>query len=401
MNSGDIPVLIRVGQLSKAYCRTLKRSLWYGMQDIAAEIMARDRSRASLRPDEFWAVEAANFMVRRGECLGVIGHNGAGKTTLLKLLSGLVKPDRGRVELHGRVGALIELGSGMSPVLTGRENIYVIAAVLGLTKRETDRRFSSIEEFADIGDFLDAPVQSYSSGMKVRLGFSVAAHLDPDILLIDEILAVGDAEFRVKCYNRIDELRDRCAVVFVSHAMPHVARLAKRTIVLNRGRIIFDGNTTQAIEAYNRTVRVQSRDRLGSGEARITSFEILTEGSQEAPTVAYGSEVRMRLDMKSTIPIEAAIVDIVFHSIDGVLAAECNNFVRPVELSLKSGRPTIVHITIPCFSLNPGRYAVSALLMSSDMTKHNDWLRNLCTVNVVGERPALANQQFVARWKVV
>jgi len=148
----DGDVLARVTGVSKAFCRTLKRSLWYGIQDIASELLIRDRSAADLRRGEFWAVNDVSFEIRRGECLGLIGHNGAGKTTLLRLLSGLIKPDRGRIEVRGRVGALIELGTGSNPILTGRENIYVSAAVLGLSKRETDKRLNSIIEFADLDD---------------------------------------------------------------------------------------------------------------------------------------------------------------------------------------------------------------------------------------------------------
>src|SRR5688572_2013798 len=210
-------VLVRVEGVSKKYCRDLKRSLWYGLKDTAADLVGRSSS-DGLRPDEFWAVDGVSLELARGECLGLIGRNGAGKTTLLKMLNGLMKPDTGRIEMRGRVGALIALGAGFSPILTGRENVYVNGAVLGLSKREIDEKFDEIVDFAEIGDFIDAPVQSYSSGMQVRLGFAVASHINPDILLVDEVLAVGDAGFKIRCYNKMFEIRDRTAIIFVSHS---------------------------------------------------------------------------------------------------------------------------------------------------------------------------------------
>ncbi|HRZ50305.1 MAG TPA: ABC transporter ATP-binding protein, partial [Bacteroidales bacterium] len=176
--------LITVDHISKKFCRSLKRSLWYGMQDIGNELMGRQRS-DELRKNEFWAVNDVSFQLKRGGCLGLIGHNGAGKSTLLKMLNGLIKPDRGSITMQGRVGALIELGTGFNPILTGRENIYNNGAVLGFSRKEIDAKFGAIVEFSEIGEFIDTPVQNYSSGMKVRLGFSVATEVDPEVLIID------------------------------------------------------------------------------------------------------------------------------------------------------------------------------------------------------------------------
>ena len=213
--------LVQVKGVSKKFCRDLKKSLWYGVRDIAAELNPfQSRNEESgdkqieagksispiyqaLRAGEFWAVKDVSFELRRGECLGLIGRNGAGKTTLLKMLNGLIKPDHGRIEMHGRAGALIALGAGFNPILTGRENIYVNGAGPGLTKREIDEKVDEIIDFAEIKEFIDSPVQSYSSGMQVRLGFAVATALRPDILLLDEVLAVGDAAFRGKCFQRV------------------------------------------------------------------------------------------------------------------------------------------------------------------------------------------------------
>lgn len=229
-------ILIRAEAVSKKFCRSLKKSLWYGMQDLGNELCGRSHGgKGRLRPDEFWAVKDVSFELRRGECLGLIGRNGAGKTTLLRMLNGLIKPDQGKIEMRGRVGALIALGAGFNPVLTGRENIYANASVLGLPKKEIDVKLQEIVDFAEIGDFIDVPVQSYSSGMQVRLGFAVASSLHTDVLLLDEVLAVGDRSFRNKCYRRIQEKRSKCGIIFVSHNIHDIQRVSDRGILLEKG----------------------------------------------------------------------------------------------------------------------------------------------------------------------
>ena len=198
-------VLIKVEHLSKKFCKDLKTSLWYGVKDLYSNITGNSKVRA-LRPKEFWAVKDINFELRRGECLGLIGHNGAGKSTLLKILNGLINPDEGKITIKGKVGALIELGAGFNPILSGRENIYNNGAILGFTKKEIDNKVEAIIDFSEIREFIDMPVQNYSSGMKVRLGFAVAAQMEPDVLIIDEVLAVGDLGFVLKCFKTIDTI---------------------------------------------------------------------------------------------------------------------------------------------------------------------------------------------------
>lgn len=202
-------VLVKVDNVSKRFCHSLKRSLWYGLQDLGSEIgghrhgggsgLPQSSANVQLRPDEFWAVKDVSFELRRGECLGLIGRNGAGKTTLLKMLNGLIKPDTGRIVMKGNVNALIALGAGFNPILSGRENIYTNASILGLNSAQTGQKLEEIVEFSEIEEFVDSPVQTYSSGMQVRLGFAIATALNPDILILDEVLAVGDQRFRSKC----------------------------------------------------------------------------------------------------------------------------------------------------------------------------------------------------------
>lgn len=234
-------VLIKVENVSKKFCMNLNRSLWYGIQDIIFGMFGKSQERI-LREAEFWSVKDISFEVRRGECLGLIGHNGAGKSTLLKMLNGLILPDAGRIEMHGKIGALIELGAGFNAMLSGRENVYNNGAVLGFSKAEINEKFDAILAFSELGEFIDMPVQNYSSGMKVRLGFAIAAQMEPDILLIDEVLAVGDLGFVLKCFKQIDSLLPNTALIFVSHSMPMIARICNQIILMDHGKVEYQGN---------------------------------------------------------------------------------------------------------------------------------------------------------------
>jgi len=243
-------ILVDVQNVSKKFSLDLKTSLRYGATDILKGTLGM-KIEKKLRKKEFWAVQDVSFKLRRGECIGLIGHNGAGKSSLLKVLNGLYAPDKGQIVMRGKVGALIELGAGFNPILSGRENIYNNAAVLGFSKKEVDQKIQSIIDFSEIEDFIDMPVQNYSSGMKVRLGFAVAAHLEPDILIIDEVLAVGDLGFVLKCFKKIDELLPKTAVIFVSHNMPMVSRICNEIILMDHGKVEYQGSeTSKGIELY-------------------------------------------------------------------------------------------------------------------------------------------------------
>ena len=193
-----------------------------------------------------------SFELRKGETLGVIGANGSGKSTLLKLLNGIYMPDAGKITINGKVGALIQIGAGFNPMLTGRENIYINASILGMSKEEVDKNFDYIVEFADIGDFLDMPVKNYSSGMYVRLGFAIAVHSEPDILLVDEILAVGDRNFQIKCFRKMHELKKKqeISIVMISHNEYTIREYTQRCVVLNDGKMLFYGDSEDAISLY-------------------------------------------------------------------------------------------------------------------------------------------------------
>ena len=247
----DKEVILSVEGVSKKFCRDLKRSLFYGVQDITTDLLGLKKSNPSLRPKEFWALDNVSFQLCKGEALGLIGKNGSGKSTLLRIIAGLIKPDKGQVRVKGRVAPLIALGAGFNPILTGRENIYANMSILGLSKKEIDAKFDEVVEFAEIGDAIDSPVQSYSSGMAARLGFASAIHTEPDILLIDEVLAVGDIKFRAKCHRRLAALREKkTAFLLVSHQSQAILNVCESSVYLSQGKLLAFGETNSVMTQY-------------------------------------------------------------------------------------------------------------------------------------------------------
>jgi lipopolysaccharide transport system ATP-binding protein len=353
-------VLIRVEGLSKKFCRDLRTSLRYGAADLTREIVGKPRTH-ELRPKEFWAVNEVSFELRRGEVLGLLGHNGAGKTTLLRILNGLIKPDGGRVELRGRVGALIALGAGFNPILTGRENIYINAAVLGMRKEEVDARIDEIIAYSEIGEFIDTPVRNYSSGMSVRLGFSVAALLiKPDILFLDEVLAVGDIGFTIKCLNTVRSLAADSAVVLVTHSMLHVSSFCSRAIVMDHGRVILDAdNPADAIERYFELSK-HNEHIGGIGGIRLNGFQVIVNGAvstTEHPVVPQGALVEVAVDFDVLEQVEnGARMGVVVSD-----ASMGHLLTVPVQ---KGGQSAVFHagkhrvrIPLGVFDFNAGRYS--------------------------------------------
>ncbi|MDJ0688718.1 MAG: ABC transporter ATP-binding protein [Xenococcaceae cyanobacterium MO_188.B32] len=247
----DSEVVLSVQGVSKKFCRDLKKSLFYGVQDITSELLGIREKSETLRKKEFWALKDVSFELRRGEALGLVGKNGSGKSTLLRIIAGLIKPDTGSVEIKGRVAPLIALGAGFNPILTGRENIYANMAILGLSKQEIDERFDAVVDFAEVGEAIDAPVQTYSSGMAARLGFASAIHTEPDILLIDEVLAVGDIRFRAKCNRKLSKLREKgTSFILVSHNSNLILNICRESVYLSSGQVIDSGDTDSIISKY-------------------------------------------------------------------------------------------------------------------------------------------------------
>jgi ABC-type polysaccharide/polyol phosphate transport system ATPase subunit len=302
--------LIEVRGVGKKFCRSLKRSIWYGLRDLGAEAIGRRDDRSTLRRDEFWAVRQASFDLYEGETLGLIGPNGAGKTTLLRILHGLITPDEGRVTVRGRMQALIALGAGFSPVLTGRENIYVNASILGIPRRQVDQRFDEIVAFAGIPEFIDSPVQTYSSGMAVRLGFAVAAHLEPDILLVDEVLAVGDEGFQVKCLNKIGELKaNGTAIILVSHNTHTISSYCDRVLVKSAQRHDLFTDVAAGIREYKRLVHPAMDGGIEKHSSGGPGIDFLRVDIPKTD-IELGGDFRLRLHYRATRAYDDVEIDI-------------------------------------------------------------------------------------------
>jgi ABC-type polysaccharide/polyol phosphate transport system ATPase subunit len=377
----DREMLVRVEGVSKKFCRNLKKSLWYGVQDVVGELNPFRRAPGSsptnasvspnasgsasqpsslsefpeprLREGEFWANQAISFELRRGECLGLIGHNGAGKTTLLKMLNGLIKPDTGRIEMQGRVGALIALGAGFNPILTGRENIYVNGSILGLSKREIEEKMDEIIDFAEIRDFIDSPVQSYSSGMNVRLGFAVATALNPDVLILDEVLAVGDRRFRAKCMARISRILERAAVILVSHDDAQIRQKCDHVVWLVKGRSQYVGPTEKGLDLYSRASRagVPNAIILQPPALSVETELNVTSGDQGMTLTAA-----VKIECEHDVLIDYAVATI--EAEGGMPAAQ--KIPHGLPILLRTGMNNLV-VQFDNLQLAPGSYHFSLL----------------------------------------
>lgn len=271
-------VTVDVEGISKKFCRRLRRSLAYGMSDLAKEMLGRPHQGERLRQDEFWAVRDVSFTVRRGETLALIGRNGSGKSTTLKMLNGVLWPDIGRITVRGRVQALLELGAGFIPVLSARENVYINAAMLGMPREDVDRALPEIMEFAGLEDVLEMPLQSFSSGMKTRLAFAVATQLDPDVLLLDEVLAVGDLAFQEKCMRRMEAFRRRNkSIIFITHNLYQVEAMCNSAVWLEGGQVVSNGRSIDVVRDYldaqERRTIAEAKAEGGGHRARATAAE--------------------------------------------------------------------------------------------------------------------------------
>ncbi len=317
-----------------------------------------------LQEREFWALKDISFQLKHGEALGIIGPNGSGKSTILKLISGILTPNAGKIRVCGRLSSLIEVGAGFHPDLTGRENIYLNGAILGMKRKEIDEKFDEIVEFSGLADFIDTPVKRYSSGMYARLGFSVAAHIDPDILLIDEVLSVGDAGFQAKCLLKMHDVVSRGAtLLFVSHNVTQVTRLCHTVIVLGRGEIVYRGDPHGAIKTYYDLVSSVSRTTGGSGfsspaDLGISVIPVDSSGCQVS-SVPFGAPIRLLADCTLPPGFPESYLTIKIRGYTGenyiILNSERGN------ITLKPGHQRFVCQLTPCY-LFPNAFKVTVSL---------------------------------------
>lgn len=316
-----------------------------------------------------WALRDLSFEIKQGETTGIIGHNGAGKSTLLKILSRITEPSSGYADIYGRIGSLLEVGTGFHSELTGKENIYLSGSVLGMTKVEIRRNFDEIIDFSGIEKFLDTPVKRYSSGMQVRLAFSVAAHLDHEILLIDEVLAVGDAEFQKKCLRKMDEVAHTGrTILFVSHNMSHIQKLCQETLVIDKGRLFFQGDTHEAINKYLSRFEMKKRSgslkdtprKKGFGiECRFTDCTLKNSEYQSASMLKFGETFSVLLEIASPksmkdLEIVLSLESTLYSNIVKTLSGNQNMFFKT-----KKDIPLPINVEFDDIKLNPGEYYFS------------------------------------------
>ena len=382
---------VRVDHLWKKYCHNLRLGIGYALKDLVVDSLGLQSDRSRLRPGERWSLQDVSFTLRRGQCLGLVGANGAGKSTLLKIINGLIKPDVGEVRVCGRVGALIEVGAGFHPQLTGRENVYLNGSILGMSREEIDHALESIVDFAGLdGGTLEAPVRTYSSGMVVRLGFSVAIHCNVDVLLIDEVLAVGDMNFQAKCLNAIGGLREKgTTIVLVSHNLNHIAGWADHCLVLSDGRCLAFDSPTPAIQAYADRMQelrlmAESQTRLrppaGSGRVRIlrTTFR---QGGQGRDGISAGEPLELTVDVAAQDALGDTELDLkLFGPADRLLVGASSRY-RDQTVSLPAGRSTI-RAEFPPVPVNSGYLRPSVALWTAGRAELLDWHEGLpCVVH--------------------
>jgi lipopolysaccharide transport system ATP-binding protein len=363
---------VRVDGVSKKF------TLHTEKRNSVKERLVRGRARTD---GDFWALQDVSFDVPRGTTFGLIGHNGSGKSTMLKLLAGVHRPTSGSVITNGRVSALLELGAGFHGELTGRENVHLNGSILGLSRRQIDQSMERIIDFADIGEFIDAPVKVYSSGMYVRLGFSIAVTVEPEILIVDEIIAVGDEEFQRKCFDYMFELRKRgTTIVLVTHSMGLVQDMCDEAIWLSRGRVQRVGDSREVVQGYLDSVNVKEAEsraepsevtgthtRLGSGEVRIEAVEYLDGSGKVSPVLLCGDPATFRIHYRASERVAEVMFGLGFLNESGINVAGPNSGSgqAPVANILGEG---VVEFHVPRLGLQPGAYEVSAAAVNRGHT---------------------------------
>jgi lipopolysaccharide transport system ATP-binding protein len=378
-------VAIKVVGLGKRY-RLGRRQRYKALRDTLTDAMhvpvrllhsafRRGRSERTRAPT-IWALKDVSLDVQQGEVVGVIGRNGAGKSTLLRILSRITEPTEGFVELFGRVGSLLEVGTGFHPELTGRENVYLNGSIIGMKKREVDQKFDQIVAFAELERFLDTPVKFYSSGMYMRLGFAVAAHLEPEILLVDEVLAVGDAAFQKKCLGKMSDVADAGrTVLFVSHNMGAIQALCQRCLVFDGGRLIMSGGSSECVGTYvhqfgatSETAVVTFPDGRNDGPSMRRAAVLCND--VPATTVLMGDSIAISVEFRSAEPLSRPRLGFVVSSHNGVQVLNANNRYQPSPAYAAPVRAGTIQCELGAVPLMPGRYTVSLYLGNQFQDTH-------------------------------
>jgi ABC-type polysaccharide/polyol phosphate transport system ATPase subunit len=396
--------LVLVQNVSKRY------RLYRRPADRLREIVPGSRSRHS----DFWALRDVSFSVEKGETLGIVGANGSGKSTLLEIVSGILEPTSGRVVCRGRTAALLELGAGFNPDFTGRENVYLNGEIMGLKRGEIEKAMPSIEAFAEIGDFIERPVKEYSSGMYVRLAFSIAIHVEPEVLIVDEALAVGDAVFANRCVRKFEELRERkVTVLFVSHDLGLVKQLSDRAILLEKGRLTLEGSPNDVVNRYigqvlqkqaptiHKEQRLRPSHRHGDGSSEVIGIEILGRDGKPASAFTSGECVTVRIRSRFHAATSDPMVGILIRTRIGMEVYGTNTRIEKKSLGdFEAGDELEVNFRMECW-LTPQSYTLTVATQNADGTSH-DWLDDAIGFDVVDARHAagVTNLRAEIEWRV-
>ena len=394
---------IKIDRLGKRYrlAQGRPREGYRTLRDsIVSAVGSPFRKKAS--PEEFWAIDDVSFGVKPGEIVGIIGRNGAGKSTLLKLLSRITKPTRGRIEINGRVGSLLEVGTGFHPELTGRDNVYLNGSILGMSRREVKAKFDEIVAFAEVEKFLDTPVKRYSSGMYVRLAFAVAAHLEPEILIVDEVLAVGDAGFQKKCLGTMSGFaRSGRTVILVSHNLAVVEQLCTRAVLIQNGRVLGDGGANEIIGRY---VRMRSdspargTNQKAAGNRVVRAFTASKSG-EPLDTFTVGETIGIHVEISVDQAINSPWIGIQIRNEMEVLVSHIASREAGVDLRRLIGDETLV-CTVPDCRLLPGQYYVTAILADYSNTRH-DVAESICQFTIRPTAFAKSGMPMTAEYGIV
>lgn len=340
------------------------------------------------KKEEIWALKDVSLEIKKGETIGIIGENGSGKSTLLKIISGITTPTSGKVEVNGRVASLIELGAGFQPDLTGKENVYLNGTLLGLTKKEIDKKYQEIVDFADIGEFIDQPVRTYSSGMTIRLGFSVAVHLDPDILLIDEVLSVGDEKFQIKCLTKIVNLRkEGKTIIFVSHNLVLIEQISNICCWLEKGELKLKNLTKKVIQDYLSKVKSIDRKkndskRYGTGEAQIIKIQLFSDSGKEKNIFRTGDNITVKLSYRCKKEIKKPNFGVAIYRSDGVYCCGINTLIdnNCPNIIEGSGFLDLIYYKIP---LLQGEYSFEVAIYGETELTIYDYITKSKTFKIV------------------
>ncbi len=394
---------IQTSQLGKKFSSSLKRSMYYGVTDSLARLAGMSKSQGNLRKGEFWALQNVNFSLQAGEALGVMGVNGSGKSTLLRILNGTYSPDTGEVQIRGRVSALIAAGAGFSPMLSGRENIFVSGALLGLNKQQILDRMESIIDFADVRDAIDMPVKHYSSGMFVRLGFAIAAMVEPEILLVDEVLAVGDLNFQKRCFDYVLKLKKQgTSILLVSHSVGAIWSLCDRGLLLHKGQLEFVGPTEEVIRRYEERNAQVARDQMrseprvgeevlpadysgmkgGTGDVHIREVRMVDGRGEIRSEFAYGEDIFIESVIDVNSPIEEPLFRYTIDASHYRFITSLDSYEDDMPLNVVTPGRYRLKTQISQPNLMPGAYRLNACVTKKSLYAHLFFWNNVSAFQI-------------------